>query len=103
MRNFVDTQLAYYFNHFVHRNQVIDALVFQVAHNHLFKGAVLLSIMVYAWFKSDIVDGVLKKTSFLLVFGSSRDGRSNGANDCNVFSLSISPRLRPRAPLANAL
>lgn len=68
MRNFVDTQLAYYFNHFVHRNQVIDALVFQVAHNHLFKGAVLLSIMVYAWFKSDIVDGVLKKTSFLLVF-----------------------------------
>jgi undecaprenyl-diphosphatase len=68
MRNFIDNQIAYFFNQFVHRTPVVDALVFQVSHNHLFKGAVLLSIICYAWFKSNIEDLISKKKGFLLIF-----------------------------------
>lgn len=68
MFNSVDTQLAYYFNHFMHRHQALDALIFQVAQNHLFKGAVFLSIITFAWFKVDIIDNAIKKRKFLMVF-----------------------------------
>lgn len=68
MRNFVDNQIAYFFNQFVHRTPVVDALIFQVSHNHLFKGAVLLSIIAFAWIKTNIVDLTQKKTGFLMIF-----------------------------------
>lgn len=68
MRNFVDTQLAYFFNHYVHRVQVVDSLIFHVSHSHLFKGAILFTIMTFAWFKTDIVDNVLRKKGFLMIF-----------------------------------
>lgn len=67
MRNFVDNQLAHYFNHFVHRYQTLDAFVYQVAQGHLFKGAVLLSIITFAWFKVDMIDNAIKKRKFLMV------------------------------------
>jgi undecaprenyl-diphosphatase len=68
MHNFVDTTIAQFFNQFVHRSQVIDALVFQVAQNHLFKCAVLFSIICVAWFKVKIVDLTNKKKAFLTIF-----------------------------------
>lgn len=67
MQNFVDTQLAYYFNHFVHRYQTLDALIYQVAQGHFFKGGVLLSIITFAWFKVDDIDNAIKKRKFLMV------------------------------------
>lgn len=68
MHNAIDTSTAQFFNHYVHRSQIFDAMIFQISHNHLFKGAVLYSIIAYAWFKVQIENEVLKKKTFLTIF-----------------------------------
>lgn len=68
MRSLMDDQVVYFFNQFIHRAPTADALYFLVAHNHLFKGAVMLGTVTYAWFKTCMANLTQKKAGFLMVF-----------------------------------
>jgi len=72
----------------VHRYQTLDAFVYQVAQGHLFKGAVLLSIITFAWFKVDMIDNAIKKE---IPHGYYRghSGNDNRKISCVMFTFSV--------------
>ncbi len=68
MRNFVDISIAQFLNQFVHDSPSLDTLLFEVSDNHLFKCAILFSIICIAWFRVKTETIANKKKAFLTIF-----------------------------------
>jgi undecaprenyl-diphosphatase len=68
MHNYIDTSIAQFFNQYVHRSYFVDSVIFQVTHNHLFKGAVLMALICLAWLKVKADNMEDKKRAFLTIF-----------------------------------